>query len=362
MLPGLNNFDCTAPRHERGAFFWSRPYRTRRLFSGVDCPVNLPAGAPATEPLARGETVTRVVRVSRARGEGPAMEKLFAARRRVHGETPFPGLGGAVLHVSGWYVLWQEGPDASIEAALRARKRRHGPERVLHRSVGPRTLTERLGLSTTQWPEGPELFEQRIEAVAAAAQRLKPQEVWRALGEPCTLQPPAQSPLPPCRVGLLASDDQRSIELARQLAERFRRPLVYRRFAGGEPGTTDVGAAYFDLPVRGQPLRVQALSRRAFGHALVHESLRLPDWLGLVVGEHATKAMELAAGVASFLRRGTHAPGIDLLADSGAVGQSVDEFLRSHVRASVQRLHAGPGDTDIVSLILGGASPAPAAA
>jgi hypothetical protein len=310
-----------------------------------------------------GESVTRVVRVSQARVQGSAMDELFAARKRVNGPGGVPGLCGAVLHVGGWFVLWQEGPATAVEAALKssARKRRYDTPRILHRSVGARTLTEPLALSTTQWSEKPELFAQRIECLAAAAPSMRPQDVWRTLSEPCTLTGASQLPPRKPRVGLLASDDQRSIDIARRLAEHFKRPLVYRRFAGADPRTTDVGAAYLDLPLEGGPLRVQAVSRRAFGHSLVHESLRCADSIALLVGDHALKALELAGGVAAFLARAATRPVIELVADSPLVGTTVDEFLREHASAHVTRRDPGLTESQLVSLLLGSAPvPAPA--
>ena len=78
-------------------------------------------------PLA-GEVVTRILRVSRARVEGSTMEQLFAARRRVQGPSRVAGLCGAVLHIAGWYVLWQEGPEDAIEEALRTSLRKARPD------------------------------------------------------------------------------------------------------------------------------------------------------------------------------------------------------------------------------------------
>lgn len=309
-----------------------------------------------------GGPVTRVVRVSRARVQGSAMEELFAARKRVNGAGGVPGLCGAVLHICGWFVLWQEGPEGAVEAALQAsaQRRRHDVPRILHRSAGARTLTESLALSATQWPEKAEHFAERIESIARAAPSVQPQEVWRALSEPCTLAAPGEPPAHR-RLALLASDDQRSIEIARRLAEHLRRPLVYRRFAGATPGSTDVGAAYLDLPLDGFALRLQAVSRKAFGHSLVHESLRRTERVALLVGEQAAKALELAGGVAAFLGRAGLRPAIDLVAQCPAVGSSVDRFLREHAGALPSRREPDLTDAQLLAFLLG-AAPAPAPA
>ncbi|MBA2964102.1 MULTISPECIES: hypothetical protein [Ramlibacter] len=308
--------------------------------------------APTAQP--DSETVTRIVRASRAQVQGSAMERLFAARQRVRGAGAIPGLCGAVLHVGGWYVLWQEGPPAAIEAALRPSRRSalHEPPRLVHRSTGPRTLREALAISTTQWAEAPEQFERRIEALRQVAADVQPAEIWRALSEPCNLGPVGDVPRGHCWVGLLASDDQSSIEIARRLAERCRRPLVYRRFADGEPGSNDVGTAYFDVAFRGRKLRVQAVARRAFGHELVHHSLRTPDRVALLVGDKARHAMELATGVVEFLRRATGAPRVDLVAGDAGVRSSVGDFLRAHLPAGVTQREP-VGDLELMNLLFG---------
>lgn len=308
----------------------------------------------AASPVHAGEEVLRLVRVSRADLRGSAMDELFAARRRVQGPGRVPGLCGAVLHVAGWFVLWQEGPEPAIEAALKPPHRgRHAIPRVLHRSFGPRALQEPLVLSTTQWLEGPVAFERRIEAVAQAAPSMHPQDIWRALSEPCTLTPSTVLPDLDRRFGLLASDDQRAIERARHVADRFNRPLVYRRFADATPGTSDFGAAYLDLPLSGRPLRVQAVSRRAFGNPLVHEALRPADRLVLLVGDQLRPALELAAGMTVFLQRVGLPAAIELVADDATVGAAVADLLRGRVGAGIVLREAGLGEAQLMASLIG---------
>ncbi|WBY00940.1 hypothetical protein PE066_15930 [Ramlibacter tataouinensis] len=325
--------------------------------TGPEAAIGADPAAPAAQP-----EVLRLVRVSRARLRGSAMDELFAARQRVHGEGRVPGLCGAVLHVAGWFVLWQEGPETAIEAALKtASRRRHEVPRILHRSFGPRTLHEPLTLSATQWLEGPVPFERRIDAVAQAAGTMHPQDVWRVLSKPCTLTPPAILPSLDRRFGLLAAHDQRAIERARRIADHFDRPLVYRRFADAAPGTSDFGAAYLDLPLHDRTLRVQAVSRRAFGHPLVHEALRPADRLVLLVGEQARPTLELAAGMAGFLRRMDPRAVIELVAQDAAVGAAVADVLRGQVSAALSLREAALSEAQLVALLLGAAAQVPAA-
>jgi hypothetical protein len=316
--------------------------------------LSLDAADEVVADLPGPELVTRIVRVSPARVQGSAMAGLFAARRRVHGPAGVPGLCGAVLHVSGWFVLWQEGAQAAVEAALQTsqRRQRYGMPRLIHCSVGPRTLAEPLALSSTQWAEKPERFAERIETIAAAAPQLQPHQVWRALSEPCTLAGATALLIPP-RVGLLASDDPRSIEVARRLAELSNHPVVYRRFAGARPGSSDVGAAYLDLPLRAALLRVLAVSRRAFAYPLVHESLRHAGRITLLIGTQDARAMELAAGVAGFIGRTGGRPAIALVAESPEVGARVAAFLRECTGLSVATVPGRPTDAQLLALLMG---------
>lgn len=328
-----------------------------RLPTGPEAAIGARAVATQSQP-----DVLRLVRASRSRVRGSAMDELFAARKRVHGPARVPGLCGAVLHVAGWFVLWQEGPEDAIQAALKSSSRgRHDAPRILHRSFGPRTLQQPLTLSATQWLEGPSLFERRIEALARAAATMRPQDVWRVLSEPCTLTPPTVLPALGRRFGLLASDDQRAIERARRIADQFKRPLVYRRFADAAPGTSDFGAAYLDLPLHGQQLRVQAVSRRAFGSPLAHEALRPADRLVLLVGEQARPALDLAASMAGFLQAVGRPAAIDLVAEDARVGAAVADVLRGQVDAEIALREAALSEAQVVALLLG-ASPRGAAA
>ena len=186
----------------------------------------------------------------------------------------------------------------------------------------------------------------------AAAPQLQPQQVWRAFSEPCTLAGARPLLIPP-RVAVLASDGQRSIEVARRLADRFDHPLVYRRFAGARPGSRDVGAAYLDLPLPAALLRVLAVSRRAFAHPLVHESLRHAGRLTLLVGTQETRAMELAVGVAAFLGRADLRPAIELVAESPDVGSFVAGFLRNRTGLAVSEVEGRPGDAQLLALLMG---------
>src|SRR5687768_17162846 len=97
----------------------------------------------------------RALRVSRSRVSGSVMDELFAARARACGPQRIPGLCGALLYSSGWFVLWLEGNADVVDSALErsAGHSCHFDARIIHRSAGRRTLDEPLTLTTTQGRE-----------------------------------------------------------------------------------------------------------------------------------------------------------------------------------------------------------------
>lgn len=283
----------------------------------------------ARPDLSHGEFV-RALRVSRSRVSGSVMDELFAARARACGPQRIPGLCGSLLYSSGWFVLWLEGNADVVDGVLKrsAKHACHFGARIIHRSAGPRTLDEPLTLTTTQGREPVAAFARRIEAVASAAPRLEPREMWRLLSEPCTISadPVAE---PSRRIALIAADDNRSIDVVRGLADRCGRPMVYQRFATSELHTRDVGAAYVDILLDGEPTRVRVLSRRSLGHRMVQQTLQGVQRIALLLGSHRSSAIGLATGVASFLNAAALSPDIELVGQCLDTARGVGDFLGS---------------------------------
>lgn len=269
--------------------------------------------------------VTRVLRASISRVNGSVMEELFNARDRALRE-PVEGLRASLMYSCGWFLLWLEGTDAAVNTVLERSSKKltlHTQPRIVHRSVGPATLREPMTIATTQWPETPAEFALRIQALEQSAVPLEPKEIWQRLSEPCSLP---ECP-PPRRVALVGADDTRSMDFVRKLADRFRAPMVYQRFATSDPATRDVGAAYVDLPIAGEPTRVQVLSRRALGHRMVRESLKGVDKLAVLLGPKPSSAIELADSIAGYVHATRDVPPIDLVGHCAETARSVCEYL-----------------------------------
>lgn len=280
--------------------------------------------------------VTRVLRASLSRVNGSVMDELFAARERACGAHRIPGLHGSLLYSSGWFLLWLEGAASDVDMLLKrsARHACHSQARVIHRSEGAPRLREALTLATTQWPETPGAFGARIEAVEHARPVLEPHEIWQRLSEPCSL-PEGRTRR---HIALVGADDTRCIDIVRKLADRFRSPMVYQRFANSDLQTRDVGAAYVDLPIEGEPTRVQVLSRRALGHGLVRDSLKGVEKLAVMLGPKPEAAIEMAQKLAGMFGNVANAPEIDLVGQCPEVARSVADFLHRQHRAVASRV------------------------
>ena len=283
------------------------------------------ASSPPNIPPVSPMSVTRVLRASISCVNGSVMEALFECRQRALTE-PVEGLRASLMHTSGWFLLWLEGSDGAVDAVLKRSSKRlrlHAHPRVIHRSRGAGTLREPLTLLSTQWPEAPAEFARRIDAVERAHPAPEPAEMWRRLAEPCALG----SGEPPRRVALVAADDMHSIDLVRKLADRYGMPMVYQRFANSDVATRDVGAAYVDLPIEGQPTRLQVVSRRALGHGTVRESLKDVHKLAVLLGSRPATAIELADSVAGLLHAAPRVPHIDLVGESPETARSITAYL-----------------------------------
>jgi hypothetical protein len=293
--------------------------------------------------------VTRVLRASLSRVSGSVMDELFAVRERAINE-PVEGLRASLMHSSGWFLLWLEGSDEAVDTVIgRSSKklRLHAQPRVIHRSRGPATLDEPFTILTTQWPETPADFARRIESVEHARQAVEPRELWRRLAEPCVMD----AVHPPRRIALVGTDDTRSIDFARKLAERFNAPMVYQRFANSDLATRDVGAAYVDLPIDGQTTRLQVLSRRALGHRMVRESLKGVQKLAVWLGPRPAMAIELADSVAGFVQSTSTVPEIDLVAQCAEEARSVREYLSRQFRRALPGRVAEATESQLVEVL-----------
>ena len=90
------------------------------------------------------------------------MEKIRSSAVK-HNEPA--GIATALLHQSGWFVQWKEGPAPALQKIMErvAGDVRHFDMRVVHRSRGPRLLTGPWSMAIVQCHETPAEMEARVQ-------------------------------------------------------------------------------------------------------------------------------------------------------------------------------------------------------
>lgn len=293
--------------------------------------------------------------------QGSAVQSLLQMRAGLLRRTQTGDLRSALLYADGWLIQWHEGSAAAVEAAWRecGTHPNAGRPRVLHRSEGPRTLTEPLELATLHDGSKPTDNARRIDALARQSQAeggAEPLEIWLALGAPCLLARAEGLAVARREVVALASEDNESVELLRELARVQGVPMAYQRFAGSDLHRSDVGAAYADLAGSGVAVtRVQALSRRAAMHDLARLGVRhLQDMLVLLGDDHA-RALGLLSEVENLLRGRPGRVRIHVLSPSQANLDAATGRFAALAHASVFTTHSptiGHAAVDFVRQLL----------
>lgn len=253
--------------------------------------------------------VLRVISASLSLFPGSVMEALLAMRGQVCAFNSAHGVCSAFLYSSGWFFQWHEGSVEGVGKLLEIAKGdpHQGHMRVLHRSVGPATLTETLQIVTTHGNEKPTDVARRLfrltqsQAIEVQAQ---PDEIWLQLVAP---RGPARPGMPETslvqrHVVAVTSANSGAVDLVRAIGQRTGARATYQRFATAEPRSSDVGAVYVDLPGPFQVMRLHALSRRSLSHPTVRLLLRDVHCVLLLLGEGANSSRSLVADVGGLLR------------------------------------------------------------
>lgn len=277
---------------------------------------------------------TRVICASFPRIKGSVIEELLAMRGAVSAFNELHGLRAAFLFTGGWFIQWLEGPEAGIEKALKASRAdaRHHHLRVLHRSLGAGTLADRLQIASTHGAEKATDVARRLHSLKRSQQLESPAaplQLWQQLAAPWreyAAYPGAG--LVQQHVVAITSEATQSVDLVRFTGERLGQPVTYQRFASGATRSSDVGAAYVDLPGAGHVTRLQALSRRSLSHPLVRLALRQVHCIVLLLGADERHAEGLASEVDGLLHRLDVRPAFRLAASAPASARSARARLR----------------------------------
>jgi hypothetical protein len=214
---------------------------------------------PTSSEMQPPGPIARLIAASVSRASGSVVEQLLAMRERIVGCNESRGVRTALLHTAGWLFQWHEGPAEAVEQRWAASKsnRIHSHVRVLHRSVGPTLLEERVQVAAYAGPGKPTDVARRVIAIqnARPSAPVSPLEIWRRFSAPW------QGRLPG---GLTTDHDGRSVLLVIAAYSDSREPQAFHL---GEKVAT---------PVRGtgQPL-ANPLRNAYFGETHLHTSYSL---------------------------------------------------------------------------------------
>lgn len=211
------------------------------------------------------------------------MEKIRASALK-HNEPA--GVATALLHQSGWFVQWKEGPGAILQKIMEkvASDVRHFDLRIVHRSRGPRLLTGPWSMAIVQCNETPAEMELRVQQLkhqVDAGMQFSPPAVWRRLSTPMKHPGAMQQQDPDAfqRVLVCAAASMGSFDLVRWLGEYHDQEVVHRRFAGASD--LDVGTDYVDFEQEGRVWRVIAMARHGLHLPLTRAFI--PDYSHVVL-------------------------------------------------------------------------------
>lgn len=227
-----------------------------------------------------------MIYVSRASIDGSIYEEMARIRASALRHNESEGVATALLHQSGWFVQWKEGPrDALVRVMGRvAIDCRHHSLSIVHSSNGPRQLSGPWSMAIVQCADPPEDMTRRVEELERDFNRghqYAPAAVWRRLSTPLRHPGAAHQAEPDAfqRIMVCAARGTASFMLVEWLARACREEVVHRRFAGAR--NLDVGTDYIDFADGGRVLRVIAMARH--GLALPLTRAFLPDYSHIVM-------------------------------------------------------------------------------
>lgn len=261
------------------------------------------------------QAVSRLIYASLCKVDGPRLDEMRRIRDQAARRNQPAGLRVALLHMSGWFVEWIEGPEAGIRALLDhvAQDPRHQGLQVVHHSVGrPRLFHPWIG-TLVQSDEGPTAFARRLFALLdrqARDRASEPAQVWSRLCSPLAPDMP-QTVGVLAQAMLLSAHGAHGFELLQAVAQHHQRSLVRRRFAGAADDAPDVESDYLDLPALGRSgWRMVANARKGLAMGMAHADLPDHAAVVLLLGDDAARNWHLVERVLSASRQVHHAPTI----------------------------------------------------
>ncbi|MHB1249311.1 MAG: BLUF domain-containing protein [Polaromonas sp.] len=237
---------------------------------------------------APGEAVDCVVFASQSSFDGPVLAEMHRIRDHALRRNVADGVHVALLHQSGWFVEWIEGPPAGVQALMErvAPDARHRGLLMLHSSHGPSRLTELWSLAIVQTHELPTDFARRVVILHEEHQKglvLQPATVWRRLSTPLTHPGAAEQAVSDRfqRVMVCSARGVDSFDLVHWLGQAHNAEVVQRRFAGSHVDRLDVATDYVDIDSGAVVRRVIAMARNGLEIGLTQAFL--PDYSHMIL-------------------------------------------------------------------------------
>lgn len=219
-------------------------------------------------PVPAPNQVQRLMYASQSCLSGSVFEAMQGIRSHALRRNAADRVHVALLHQSGWFMEWIEGPAQGVQALMSrvANDPRHQNLHLLHQSNGPRRLTEPWSMAHVQTHEAPNDFMGRVMALCEdhrQGKTLEPAAIWRRLSTPLT-HPKAFEQGPDDgfqRVMVCSAQGAQAFNLVHWLGQTRSADVVHRRFIGSRVDIQDVATDYVDLNAGTVVRRVVAMAR-----------------------------------------------------------------------------------------------------
>jgi Sensors of blue-light using FAD len=214
------------------------------------------------------EEVVRVMYASLSNVSNSVYDEMLNIREHAIRRNAADGVNVALLHQSGWFTQWMEGPASSVQALLSrvTNDARHQSLYMLHYSKGSRRLTEPWSMAVVQTHELASDFANRVQGLREEYVNNRvpdPASVWRRLSTPLSHPGATQQAQSDHfqRVMVCSAQGTESFNLVRWLGKEHDAEVVHRRFVGSSLNSPDVGTDYVDLAAGEVVRRVIAMAR-----------------------------------------------------------------------------------------------------
>ena len=259
--------------------------------------------------------VGRLMYASQSNFTGPVFQEMHRIRDHALQRNVADEVHVALLHQSGWFVEWMEGPPAGVHALMKrvARDTRHRGLRLLHSSRGPRRLTQPWSMAIVQAQELPADFARRVATLREEHQQGRapgPAAVWRRLSTPLTHPGAAEQAVDDRfqRVMVCAAKGEASFDMVRWLGKTHKAEVVQRRFAGSRADGLDVATDYVDLDSGAVVRRVIAMARNGLHLGLTQAFLPEYSHVILLLSGDSTRDGDLMQRLVAACARLVHRP------------------------------------------------------